>query len=116
MLPEAKVYTTNPELYFQVSMLLATVFRDLDRYQEAHEAATDAVVFAKAKYGPEDPAALTAVKQYAFTCAKLGRVEEAKTNFEDVLTIQTRVLGREHDDTQNTMDCMRSYGFAEPSG
>ena len=95
---------------------LAYVLLHLNRNQEAHEMATVLVAFAKAKWGPEDHETLTAVHTYAVTCAKLGRVEEAKTTFENVLTTQTRILGRDHPDTQITRRNMRFYGFVEPSG
>ena len=75
--------------------------------------ATEAVAFAKAKFGLEDPRTLTVRKNYASACVKLGRVEEAKAIFEDVLTTQTRVLGRDHPYTQSTLESMRYYGFAE---
>ena len=74
--------------------------------------ATELVAFAKAKFGLEDPRTLEAVKSYATACAGLGRVEEAKANFEDVLTTQTRVLGRDHLETQGTRQTMRLFGFA----
>ena len=51
------------------------------------------------------------MRTYAVARAKLGRVEEAKANFEDVLTIETRVFGRDHPQTQDTLKCMRFYGW-----
>ena len=78
--------------------------------------ATEFVAFAKAKFGPDDPRTLGAVRTYADACAKLGRVEEGKGILEDVLTTQTRVLGRDHPETQETRQAMRSFGFVEPSG
>ena len=116
MLPEAKVRTSNPAIYCLTLLQTVEVLLDLERYQEAHEAATELVAFAKAKFGLEDPVTLKAMGTYARTCARVGRVEEAKANFEDVLTTQTRVLGREHPDTQVTLQNMRIYGFVEPSG
>ena len=116
MLPEAKVYTANPHYYGLTMLQMADVLLHLDRYQEAHEMATELVAFAKAKFGPEDPRTLTAVRTYAVACAKLGRVEEAKANFNHVLTTQSRVFGREHPYTQNTLGQMRIFGFAELSG
>ena len=116
MLPAAKAYTTNPKLYCQAMLLTVDVLLDLDRNQEAHEAAADLVVFSKANCGLEDPKTLRAMSMYACACARLGRMDESKANFKDVLTIQTRVLGREHSDTQVTWQNMRVCGFAEPSG
>ena len=78
--------------------------------------AAESVAFAKATFGREDPRTLTATKMYATACLALGRIEEAKANFEDVLTIETRLLGREHPDTQHTRRAMQYFGFAEPSG
>ena len=94
---------------------MADVLHELGRYQEAHEIATEFIAFAKAKFGPEDPRTLQAMTIYAMACAGLGRLEEAKANFEDVLTTQTRVFGRYHPDTQVTRHNMRLYGFAVPS-
>ena len=115
MLPEAKEYTRNPQLYGRAMQQVADVLLALDRYQEAHEAAADLVAFAKANCGLEDPGTLSAVRTYAVACAKLGRVEEANLNFKDVLATQTRVLGREHPYTICTIQRMRSFGFAVPT-
>ena len=116
MLPEAKVYTTNPHFYGQTLLQLADILLNLDRNQEAREVATELIAFAKAKFGPEDSPTLEAMRAYAIICAKLGRVEEAKAHFEDVLTTKTRVLGRDHPSTQLTWQIMLYYGVAEPSG
>ena len=116
MLPEAKAYTMNPSLYRRTLHEIVDVLLDLERYQEAHGAATELVTFTKAKFGLEHPVTLQAMGPYARACARLGRVEEAKANFEDVLTTQTRVLGREHPDTQVTLQNMLVYGFVESSG
>ena len=116
ILPEAKVDTANPDLYFNALKNLASVLLRLCRYQEAHEAAAEATTFAKANFGLEHPQILSAVRTYALACANLGRVEEAKENFEDILAIQTRVLGRDHPETQLTLKSIRHYGFAVPSG
>ena len=94
ILPEAKVYTSNPWIFGRTMLQIVTVFLDLDRNLEAHEVATELIAFAKAKYGLEDPKTLTAMRKYAVACAKLGRVEEAKVVLEDVLTTQTRVLSQ----------------------
>ena len=114
-LPEAKAYTSNPSLCGMTLLLIAGVLVDLDRNQEAHEMATELVAFCKAKFGLEDSKTLTALTTYATTCAELGRVEEAKANFEYAITTQTRVLGREHPDTQNTRLRMRGFGFLAAS-
>ena len=116
MLPEAKVYTAYPSVYGQAMRQTAIVLIHLDRNQEAHETATELVAFAKAKFGLEDNETLMAVTTYASACARLGRVEEAKTSFEDALSTHTRVFGRDHPFTQATRDLMLSLGFAVPSG
>ena len=116
ILPLAKAYTARPQLYMQSISRIADQLLDLDRYQEAHEAADKGVAFGKAKFGLEDIRTLTVSNTYAVTCTKLGRFEEAKANFEDTLTIQTRVFGREHLYTQSTRRTMRILGFEQPSG
>ena len=115
-LPEAKAYAAHPHIYCRTMDQMARVLLVLDRYQEAHEAAVEAVAFTKAKFGLEDPLTLIAWTLYAAACAKLGRVEEAKANFNYVLTTQTRVLGRDHPDTQMTRAVMSDFGFPVPSG
>ena len=116
MMPEAKVCTANPVLYFRTIHEIAEALLYLHRNQEAHEIATELVAFAKATFGLEHQLTLAAVKTYALACATLGRVEEAKANAQEALTIETRVMGREHPDTQTTRRHMRALGFAEPSG
>ena len=116
MAPEAKEYTANPHYYGLTMLQKADVLLRLGRYQEAHEVATEVVAIVKAKFDLEDPKTLSAMSMYARACAKLGRVEEAKANFNHVLTTQTRVLGRDHPQTQDTRQNMKFYGFAEPSG
>ena len=113
---EAKAYTTSPHLYERTMHQIAIVLLDLHRYQEAHDAAAELVAFAKAKFGLEDPLTLNARSMYAEACAFLGRVEEAKATFEDVLAKETRILGHDHPRTQGTRDVMCSLGFAVPSG
>ena len=115
MLPEATV-ATNPHIYAHLMHEITDVLLALGRYQEAHEAAAELVAFAKAKSGLEHPLTLHAMESYAVTCAKLGRVDEAKASFEYALATQTRVFGRDHPYTQDTLHDMRTYGFAEPSG
>ena len=115
ILPETKQITTNPGIYGYTMQQITDVLLDLNRNQEAHEMASELVAFAKAKFGLERSVTLIAMTTYAGACAKLGRVEEAKEIFEEVLSIETRVLGRDHPQTQFTLRRMRDYGFAEPS-
>lgn len=42
------------------------------------------------------------MSMYATAGANLGRVEEAKAIFEDVLSTKTRILGHDHPYTQET--------------
>ena len=116
MLPQAKAYAENPFFYTQAMLHLAHVLFDLHLYQKSHEAAAELILFTREKFGGDDPLTLKAKSRYASASAGLGRLEEAKANFEDVLTTQTRVFGRDHPDTQHTIDVMRTYGFGEPSG
>ena len=113
MLPEAKECSdADPQIYGQTLHQVAHLLLGLGRNQEAHEAATELVAFNKAKFGPESSLALSAVEMYATACAKLGRMEEAKANFNVAFVTQARVLGREHEATQKTWQQMRIYGFA----
>ena len=116
VLPEAKAYTAHPSIYGETLQQITDVLLSLDRNQEAHEAATELVPLCKAKFGLEYPLTLNAMTLYAVACAKLGRLEEAKANFEAAITTQTRVLGHNHAQTQETRQFMRNYGFAVPSG
>ena len=112
MLPEAKGDAVNPCQYYNALKGIVDVLLGLHRNQEAHEAAAEAGAFTKAKFGFEHPMTLEARKLYALACAKLGRIEEAKASFEDALTTQIRVLGRDHPATEHTRQYMRTYGFA----
>ena len=117
VLPEAKECTANPALYSCTMHRIAEFLLNLHRYQEAHEAAAEVAAYYKARFGSEDPGFLRARIICAIAFAKLGRLEEAKANFEDILSIQVRVLGRDHPDTQRTRRYMYmySFGFAVPS-
>ena len=117
-LPELKACAaiSTSHLYGQTMLESAHALLHLGRYQEAHETTSEIVPYAKVKFGLENPVTLKAMRAYAAACAELGRVEEAKATFADVLATQTRVLGRDHFNTQSTRRCMRSYGFAVPSG
>ena len=84
MLPTLSPHA-NPHLYGKLMQDMVKVLLGLDRNQEAHEAAADLVAFAKANCHVEDPRTLSAMTLYASACAEL----------EDVLTIETRVLGRD---------------------
>ena len=117
MLPKAKECAdTHPSLYGRTMVEIATVLLGLGRNLEAHEMAAEAVAFTKAKFSLEDPRTLHGMTLYASNCAKLGRMDESKAIFEDILTLHTRVFGREHQQTQSTRDHMSCLGFAVPSG
>ena len=115
MLPEAKVYTTNPILYGRTMKQLTDTLLGLHQYHEAYEMATEWVAFAKGKFGLDHSLTLVAMGTYATACAGLGRYEEAKATFEDVISTQTRVLGSEHPDTHETRKRMFFLGFGAPS-
>ena len=114
-LPEAKESTGHSTLYGYVMQEMARVFLRLGRYQEAHEAATELVAYNKAKYGAEDPQTLIAMAVYAIACAGVGRMDESKASFDDAVTTQIRVLGRDHPDTQETRRLMDRVGFTVSS-
>ena len=116
ILPEAKAYTANHSFYHSTLTQMAGAFFALGRYQEAHEATAEKVALDKANYGLESLRTLTTMNMYASICFRLGRVEEAKEYFDDVLIIETRVFGRDYPLTQATLGQMRIYGFAELSG
>ena len=84
---------------------------------DAYETAAELVAFTKANYGLEDPKTQGPRCSYAVACAKLGRVEEAKANFEDLLRTQSRIYGRDHPLTQDTLGHMQRLNLlAESSG
>ena len=112
MLPETK-YTLNHELYLQTMLKIPIVLLELQWFQEAHDTAADLVAFAKTHYGSEDQRTLTPMKMYAMTSAHLGRVHESKTIFDDVLTVQTRIYGRDHPLTLGTRQRLKDYGFLD---
>ena len=111
-LPDA--IAVDGELYFQLMMFKADVYDDLDRYQEFHDAPTEAVAIAKATFGPEHDGTLVSRKMYATSCAKLDRMEEAKAILMDVLAIETQLLGRDHPQTQQTRTVMERDGLLAP--
>ena len=113
-LPEAKELTDG--LYCETLRHMVDVLICLGRYQEAYDRGTELIPSAKAKLGLEHQLTLKAITMHGRACAELGRGEEAKANLECALTTQTRVLGRDHFDTQGTLHGMRAFGFAEPSG
>ena len=115
MLPEAKVYTAHPYIYSKTMQQMAAVLFHLDRHQEAYDTATELFAWTQERFGLEDNETLKAMTTYAIAFARLGRYDEAKAIFEDALTSHTRVLGRDHPDTQGTRDLMLSFGFAMPS-
>ena len=105
VLPEAKEFTEGyPDLYFKIIIAKAGLFGSLNRNQEAHETALHAVAFAKAKYGPEGINTLVATNIYALVCVKMGRVDESRAMYEDLLVTETRILGRDHPFTQTTRE------------
>ena len=111
VLPEAKAHTDH-HLNLQANFDISKLFADLDRNQEAHEAAAEAVTCAKENFGLEHALTLSAMKLYGYICTKVDRVEEAHAIFKEIVTTETRILGRDHPMTQTTLECMRVYGCA----
>ena len=113
VLPIAKEYTADLDMFFQAMAYRSDALRGLARYQEAHETATELLAWTKAKFGPTATMTLAAKKQYATLCSKLGRVEESKLMFDDLLAIQTRIFGDAHPYTQDTRQCMSDLGVLQ---
>ena len=102
----------NPDLFFTAVYQQVRVLLALHRDQEAYEAACTLVVFAKAHYKPEDVKIMSARKVYAVICGNLGRIDESKAIFEDLLTAEIRILGRDHLHTQDTREYLQQFGFS----
>ena len=115
ILPEARADTANPTLCNCIMLATAASLLDVGRYQEAHEMATELVAFAKANFAPDTSINLVARPVYARACAMLGRMEESKSIFEDLLATETRVYGRDHPNTQEIRKWMQRFGFAVPT-
>ena len=114
IVPQAKQQTLDPVMYCDALDCMAEVQGLLGRSQEANKTSIELVAFTKAQFGTEDSWTRTAMKRYAMTCADLGRRDESKATFEDVLRIETQILGRDHRDTQATKLRMQIYGFPVP--
>ena len=82
---------------------MSAVLHDLGRYQEAFEPAAEILRFTKGKYGLDHDYTLQAMERYALTCAKLGRIEESKAIFAEILATETRIFGRDNPMTQMTL-------------
>ena len=115
ILPEAKQFTTDPEFYLRTLVQMAKVFPDLGRNQEAHATMADVVALAKANYSPDDSTTIAAMEDYAVICAKIGRVDESKIIFNEVLTKQIRIYGRDHPYTLETRAHMHHFNIL-PTG
>ena len=113
-LPAAKEDTMNPHGYCRAMGNIAQLLLELNRNEEAHEMATEFLAFTKAKFGLEHPTTLTSMRTYAAACATVGRAKEAKETFEHLLTTETRIVGRDHPDTQCTREWMRRVGIPVP--
>ena len=115
-LPALKEHTADHRFYCDGMDALVDVFLQLNRDREALETAADVFAFATAKYGPENRKTLKTKKVYATTCVKLGRLDESKTIFEEVLATETRIFGCDHPSTQVTRQGMQIFvGFAQAS-
>ena len=113
-LPEAKADTFEPSYYYLALTELVTVFHNLDRNQEAYETATEVVAFTDANFGMEDVRTFGARAAYAKACARLDRLEEATSIFEDLLTTQTRIYGPDHPMIHKLKRIILSNGIPAP--
>ena len=117
VLPELKEdRTANPGPYVKASGMMTIMLDLIGRHQEARITGAEAVAFAKATMGPEHSMTLLAMTHYAKSCASLGRVEESREVLTEVLTVQTRVLGRDHPETQHTRNYMTLLFPVPPPG
>ncbi|HVU52725.1 MAG TPA: serine/threonine-protein kinase [Polyangia bacterium] len=73
----------------------ASIFRHAGRYAESIEAWRRAAAIL-APLGPEHPEALSAANDLALTLEEAGRLDEARVQFEALLSTSERVLGAEH--------------------
>ena len=118
MLPEANAGAVDPCLYVRIRLTLGFSLVSLRRFQEYLDIATELITFTKANCGPESMYTLKAKQHYAAACAWVGRLEESKLLFEDLLATEIRVLGHEHPDTVEVVQWMYKFGFvtAHPQG
>ena len=109
-LPEAKAWTAvNPQCYFFALVKVAELLLFLEKNQEGHDAAVELLAFSKAHFGRDDFPTLMAKNLRALACAKLGRTDESKAIWDDVLKTQTRIYGRDHPNTQETRNIMSTF-------
>ena len=108
-LPEAKA--CNALYYVRALQFMVLAFNGVGRKQEAYETATELVAFSKANFGPTHNQTLVATGVCAVSCSEVGRLQESKAYFDDLLTANTRILGNDHPMTQQTRTTMRQYGF-----
>ena len=113
ILPEAKEMA-HPGNYWDIMEHQAHLLLDLDRYQEAHEIAAGLMEFRKATLGPEHCRTVSARDMHAYLCGKLGRVDESKTLFNDLLTTEIRVYGRDNPLTKHTIRQMEKLKIPVP--
>ena len=112
MLPETKAYAaTDPDLHFRAMLNLIALLGGFERDEECLDTAAEAVAFAEANYGMETGNTLESKEVYAQICRKVGRVEESKVYFADVLTANIRIFGRDHPRTLKTKHSMQVSGF-----
>ena len=114
LLPEAK---SHAEHYIAAMTIMVGALTALGRNQEAYDIIREFVAYLKANCDPDDAQRLAALGLCAAHCAMLGRIEESKAMYEDVLTKQTRIFGPDHPMTQRTRGLMQYFSFlAEPTG
>ena len=84
-LPAAKEYSADKYLYIEAHHQTADILNDLGQYQESLDMGAELISFAEAKCGRESEYTLNARELHALNCSHLGRVEETKAIFEDIL-------------------------------
>ena len=105
-LPEAKEHITEPRFHVRTMREIVVLLIHLRRAHEALDACTELVAFTKTKIRLDSVTNLMAMYQYALICVHLGRTDESKEVFEDVLTKSTRILGRDDKFTQAVRETM----------
>ena len=110
--PVAKEYAADP-IYGRVMAHIIGIMISLERYEEGRTTAADFIDVATVTYGPEDHRVLTARRLDAYAGMRLGRFGESKTILEDVLTIETRIFGHDHPQTQSTRGFLEECNEAQ---
>jgi len=103
----ARCEDAGTRMMFATSQALVLGF--MDRYQEAAPFAAEAVEIETLCSGPEDARTLDKKKLRAVLLIESGRVDEGTAMLTQVFVTQTRVLGADHVDTQDTKMMLNEY-------